>query len=360
MKRALLVAIAASLLVPASVDAARFVVRGGGFGHGVGMSQYGAYGLAQHGRDHKQILHHYYTDVKVERTERKEVRVLLGSGAGSVSFKGATGHSGGRLKASRRYAAKPASGDRVKLVRQDNGKLIDVYKSLRVTRKDGGAISAPSGRYRGALEFRSQGGGLQTVNALDPDAYIRGVIPSEMPPSWPLEALKAQAVAARSYALASKGLLYTDTRSQVYKGANGEHERANRAVEETSREVITYKGQVATAFFFSTSGGRTEDVENVFYGSPLGYLRSVEDPYDNKSPTHRWRREFSTQQMAARLSGLFKGAFEGINVIERGSSPRIVWAVVRGSEGKTKVRGATLKARLGLLDTWAYFTRVGD
>ena len=356
---ALLAASAAALFTPAGADgAARHIVRGGGFGHGVGMSQYGAYGLAQHGRDHKQILHHYFRDVKIEQTKRKEVRVLLGAGRGRVEFKGATGHPEGRLNEGHTYVAKPASEGRVKLVRSDGSKLIGVYKSLRVTRGVGIISIAGTGRYRGALELRNQGGGLQLVNAVGIDEYVRGVIPSESPPSWPLEALKAQAVAARSYALASNGLLFTDTRSQVYRGADGEHPRADKAVAESAKQVITHNGQIAQAFFFSSSGGRTEDVENVFYGAPRAYLKSVEDPYDDASPRHRWRFEFSTQQLGARLSGLYKGKFEGVNVVERGSSPRIVWAVVRGSEGKTKVRGATLKARLALYDTWALFTRV--
>ena len=126
----------------------------------------------------------------------------------------------------------------------------------------------------------------------------------------------------------------------------------------TAGEVLRYGGEIATTFFFSTSGGMTENVENSFYGPPRPYLKGVEDPYDDGSPKHRWRFSFSQRQMQARLAGLVKGRYRAIRVVKRGVSPRIVWADVVGSRGSTRVRGATLRWRLGLNDTWAYFSRL--
>jgi stage II sporulation protein D len=195
------------------------------------------------------------------------------------------------------------------------------------------------------------------------DAYVQGVVPVESPASWPLEALKAQAVAARTYAITStKGGTgfehYPDTRSQVYGGIGVEQASTNQAVAETARQVVTYQGRPVTTYFFSTSGGRTEDNENSFGGPPQPWLRSVEDPYDDVSPRHRWRVQMSMGSAAARLSGLVKGAFRGVKVIRRGASPRVVAADVVGSRGKTRVTGATLRARLGLYDTWGYYTAI--
>jgi stage II sporulation protein D len=217
------------------------------------------------------------------------------------------------------------------------------------------------------LEFRpGTFGGVNAINAVSLEQYVAGVISRESPASWPLEALKAQAVAARTYAITTSKSgagfdHYPDTRSQVYGGVAAETPSTNRAVAETAGQVVTYDGEPVTTFFFSTSGGRTEDVENTSLGvEPLPWLKSVEDPYDDTSPKHRWgpiRLSMSAAQ--AKLGSLVKGRFKGIRVIRRGSSPRIVKAVVIGTGGRTRTDGATLRARLGLDDTWAYFTSIG-
>ena len=120
-----------------------------------------------------------------------------------------------------------------------------------------------------------------------------GVVSRESPASWPIEALKAQAVAARTYAITTtKGGNgfdhYPDTRSQVYGGVAAETASTDRAVAETRGQVVTYDGEPVITYFFSTSGGRTENVENSLGGAPQPWLRSVEDPYDDVSPRHRW------------------------------------------------------------------------
>jgi stage II sporulation protein D len=147
----------------------------------------------------------------------------------------------------------------------------------------------------------------------------------------------------------------------VYGGIAAETASTNEAVTTTRGQVVTYDGEPVVTYFFSTSGGRTEDVENSFVGSePKPWLKSVKDPYDDVSPKHRWGPiRMGMGSAAARLSGLVKGRFKGVRVRKRGSSPRIVSAVVIGTGGRTRVSGATLRARLGLLDTWAYFTSIG-
>jgi stage II sporulation protein D len=223
-----------------------------------------------------------------------------------------------------------------------------------------------NGTYRGALEFRGGTfGGVNAINALSVDQYVKGVIPLESPASWPIEALKAQAVAARTYALTTSKSgsgfdHYPDTRSQVYGGAGAEQPSSNAAADATAGQLVTYDGTPVPTYFFSTSGGRTEDVENTTLGTePKPWLKSVEDEYDSVSPRHRWgpiRMRYGTA--GRKLRGLVKGRFKGIKVVRRGSSPRIVEADVIGSRGTTRVSGATLRARFGLFDTWAFFTSI--
>ncbi|MDQ4048793.1 MAG: hypothetical protein M3131_05330, partial [Actinomycetota bacterium] len=150
---------------------------------------------------------------------------------------------------------------------------------------------------------------------------------------------------------------YPDTRSQVYRGVSGETARSTQAVRDTAGKVLTYAGQPAVTYYFSTSGGRTENVELSFLGSqPKPWLRSVHDPYDGISPRHRWSFRFTSRQLGARLGA--PGAFRKVRVLRRGRSPRIVRARVYGSRGTRVLTGAQIRARLGLHDSWAYFTRV--
>jgi stage II sporulation protein D len=220
------------------------------------------------------------------------------------------------------------------------------------------------GSYRGSLILHRARGGLMVVNRLPLDEYVQGVVPSEMPASWHPEALKSQAVAARSYALASRPRsdVYDnlpDTRSQVYTGASREQPESNAAVRATARQVLTYRGKPIVAFFFSTSGGRTENAENSFVDSgPRPYLVSVPDPYDRISPRHRSELRVSGREMARRLRGHYAGGLVGIRVTKRGVSPRIVRARIVGTKGSEPIDGGRLRTLLGLPDTWAYFHKV--
>ncbi len=193
------------------------------------------------------------------------------------------------------------------------------------------------------------------------ETYVRGVVSAEVSASWPMAALEAQAVASRTYAITahaggSKFDVYTDDRSQVYRGKAAETSRTNAAVAATAGQIVTYGGQPAVTYFFASSGGRTESIQDSFLGSSAEpWLVGVSDPYDT-GPLHRWTQSFGFASAAAHLSGLFEGSFEGIEVLERGTSPRIVSAEVLGSKGHKLVSGPELAARLGLYSTWAYFS----
>src|SRR4051794_32787488 len=302
MQRTTALAAALFVLACASAQAAsRFVIHGAGFGHGVGMSQYGADGYAQHGKDYRFILAHYYTGTSIGQAPAAQtVRALLRT-AGSVSFTGADSAGGRRLNPATTYHVVPSGLGNVAL-RTPAGRTIKTSAPpLRVTGPGplvllGTAANGLSdGRYRGALEFRPTPlGTINAINALTLENYVRGVVGAESPPSWPPAALQAQAVAARTYAITTGGGnagfdQFADTRSQMYRGVAVETPATDAAVSSTDGQVVTYQGRPVVTYFFSTSGGRTEDVENSFIGSkPEPWLRSVPDPYDGVSPRHRW------------------------------------------------------------------------
>ena len=352
-----------ALPTAASSASTKYQVEGRGFGHGVGMSQYGADGYAQHGWSYQQILGHYYTGTDLGKTSTQTVRVLLQDNRSAVSFEGASKVGGKSADPTTRYKAKPTSGG-VKVSGLGTFAVpLAVKSATGAIRLIGGADNGVgSGAYRGGLELRGGSShGLMAVNTVDLDGYVKGVVPGEVPASWPAEALKAQAVAARTYALAtdaggSSFDQYSDTRSQMYKGLDSEVAASNAAVDGTSGQVVLYNGRLAITYFFSTSGGKTEDVQNVFYGTPPEpYLKSVSDPYDGIAPRHHWKFTFTRRQLESKLHGLVKGHFKTIKVTKRGVSPRVVSAQVVGTKGSSQTDGVTLRSRLGLYDTWFTF-----
>jgi stage II sporulation protein D len=366
-------ACALALLVPAGSQGAaeRWTVRGAGWGHGVGLSQWGTYGYARKGYNYRQILSHYYTGTQVARGGTSLARVLLQANRSSVSFTGATKAGGRRLTEESVYKATRDGGNVV--LRSATGRRLAAYDDVlplsggatfRLLGQAGNGVR--NGLYRGSLEIRvAAGPGLNAINTLGIESYLAGVVPAESPPIWPPEALKAQAVAARSYASATgvsgKGFdQYPDTRSQVYRGFSAETPSTNNAVASTIGEVVTYGGQVVVTYFFSTSGGYTENVENIFSGSgPKPWLKGVEDPYDDSSPYHRWGPfTWSRRTLDAKLGNFVKGRFRDIDVVQRGVSPRVVRAYVVGSRGRKSATGPQLRARLELRDSWFYIRRV--
>ncbi len=279
ISRTLGCALAGLALWAAPALASTLLIEGAGDGHGVGMSQYGALGYAQHGWTDAQILAHYYTGTTLGLAPASfEVKVLEGSKVVKVPL----------------------------------------------------------------------------------ERYVRGVVAAEMPSSWPMAALEAQAIASRTYALTSDAGgsrfdVYSDTRSQMYLGTSAETASTNAAIAATAGQIVEYEGRPAVTYYFASSGGMTEDNQNSFLGStPEPWLRGVADTYETASS--KWKLSMSFASARARLSGLVKGSFRGIEVLQRGVSPRIVAAELLGSRGNTPVSGPELEARLGLDSTWAYFS----
>jgi stage II sporulation protein D len=350
------------MAAPASaLGAETFWIQGRGFGHGIGLSQDGARGFAAHGYDYRRILEHYYVHTALGTLPPgRTVRVLLSSG-GPATFSGASNVGGVRLRPRGTYTAVAVAGGRLEI--RSGSRPVARGGSPLVVRGPG-PLSLAGSRYRGTLELSAAPGGVQVVNALGLEDYVRGVVSAESPSSWPIEELKAQAVAARGYAVTTShggGFdQYPDTRSQVYRGVAAETGRTDAAVRATRGQVVTYRGRAVTTYFFATSGGHTENVEDSFVGAPpKPWLKGVSDPFEGGASLHTWRiGPLSRSQLAAKLGDWVKGTFERVDVTQRGSSPRIVHAVVVGTGGRTKVTGPEIKARLGLDDTWATFVDI--
>jgi stage II sporulation protein D len=368
-----LLAVTAVLAVLAAAPAAaegavRHVIRGAGFGHGIGMSQYGAYGFALEGRGYQEILAHYYRGTQPSTAPSRPVRVLLQPSDPYIRVSGATSVGGRRLSAGGTYVATDAGGEQIAITSSSGRRVARVGNGARFRgpgplRLLGPALNdISSGLYRGAVELRTEGSGITAINVLDIDTYVRGVVAGEMPSSWPLEALKAQAVAARTYALATRktsGLFdqYPDTRSQVYRGVTGESVASDAAVSQTGGQILTYGGVPAVTYYFSTSGGHTENVEFSFVGSlSKPWLVGVPDPYDSRSPYHRWTVDTSAASLDRALGA--PGSYKGLKVLQRGASPRVVRARVIGTAGSTVLTGPAIRARLGLRDSWFTFVRI--
>ncbi|HEX3736788.1 MAG TPA: SpoIID/LytB domain-containing protein [Solirubrobacterales bacterium] len=364
----LLLALLATLLCVCSATAASaraqvgWVVHGHGFGHGVGMSAYGAYGYALHGKGYKFILGHYYPGTSLGTTSGPSVvRVLLGTSTGDVTFSEATGACRTELDPTSTYEAHRL-GNTVVLRTSAGKPLARCGSTLRAAGK--GVIDIDDlGRYRGALEtVVNESGELNVVNALAVDQYVKGVIPNESPPSWPPAELEAQAVASRSFALTAgvggDGFdLYSDTRSQVYKGLESEYTSSDAAEEATAGQVLMYEGKIAETLFSACSGGKTESMQNVF-GTAVPYLVGVPDPYDGLCPLHEWTLELTGPEISEKLSGLLDGKLKKVVITKTGYSPRIIEAKLYGTEGTTTVTGEQLEVALGAYSTWMTFEKV--
>jgi SpoIID/LytB domain protein len=354
----ILVAATAVSAQPAPPEAvpgeALFVVSGRGWGHGVGMSQYGAYGQASEGRAYDEILAHYYSGTELRRTGTKEVRVLLAEGRRAVTISSTVpftildgaGKSYRLPKGPltlRADLAVPGAEEQARAV------------SPLVLRPGKEAPLSLDGRlYRGKLEITAQGAFLRVVNFLPLESYLQGVVAGEMPHHWPLEALKAQAVAARSYALANlvKGKtfdLYSDVRSQVYLGVAGETARTSEAVSATAGRVVLYGGRIASTLYFSSSGGKTANSADVF-GVPAPYLVSRPDPWDKASPYHRWGPVLIGARTIQSKLGIDVRVLDAAGVPT--PSGRLRSLSLQTLTGATTVPSALLRTALGLRSTW--------
>ena len=333
-----------------------FVITGRGWGHGVGMSQWGANGFARRGTSYDRILTHYYRGTSIERAPVTKVRVLLAAGKKSlvIASKAPFRVRDANGKVRRLPAGKQVLGAALKV--KSKGVKRRVALDWPVVFLPGEEPLQLDKRYRGAIQIDFDKARLRAINIVGLEQYLYGVVPSEVPDDWPAEVLKAQAVAARSYALATRKTggafdLFSDVRSQVYRGIDEEVESTNQAVDETAGQVLMYRGRVATTYFHSTSGGRTAAVPDVWPGSdPVPYLVSVDDPYDSISPHHIWGPivlSSSRLQRALKVPGRLTDVRTTVN-----ASSRVSTVTGIGSLGQTSLRGGDVRRVLDLRSTW--------
>jgi len=342
---------------PPAAGSPTFVITGRGWGHGVGLAQWGAYGYAQQGATYDQILAHYYTGTTLGPAPVARVRVLLAQGRSRVTVASAapfTVRDG--LGQIWHLAAGPHAfgrGLRLKPIeaqqpQQLTGPLMFLPGAV--------ALRLDTRPYRGQFQVSVANGSLRVVNYVGLEGYLFGVVPSEMPYMWLPEALKAQAVAARSYALAVRKTgswfdLYPDTRSQVYRGIVGERPSTTAAVNETAGQVVLYAGRVATTYFFSSSGGRTAAANDVWPNSPpIPYLVSVDDPYDTISPHHQWGPFVAAPRRLARVLGAH-GRLLDVRTTS-GPSGRVRTVTGITAQRETTATGANVRRGLKLRSTW--------
>jgi stage II sporulation protein D len=363
-----------------------FTFYGSGFGHGLGMSQWGAYGLAQQGWTPSRILRHFYSGTTIADADSPPSRLRIGltqgrdvirleAEAGDVDIR--TGDPNGDVVATipsgrtwrvrvaeRVYRIVDESGDTVTRVGGLNEPIFADYQP------NGARVRIPEAGHtynRGWIEFGlyncSDSCGMRLVLVVPPQEYLYGL--AEVPSSWPMEALKAQAIAARTYALTKASntqhrpvcdcALYASSFDQVYAGWDKEGgldgDRWVAAVDDTNRQVVVDGGQSIQAFYMSSSGGFTEDNESVWGGTPIGYLRGVCDPgdYTPANPSATWVVTYSASRVTKQLS-LGIGTVTGFGNAQRGVSGRIVTIVVNGQNGSKPVSGPTLRSALGLRD----------
>lgn len=405
------VSASANAASPTTTVPATFAFAGGGWGHGVGMSQYGALGMASEGRTANEILEHYYTGTKVgayrddakvrvnlaHRAERVRLRTeALASGGGSISFN--TGSAKMHGTASDRFSVR-VSGTGLAVHKNGTKALTGSSvvikwsgtRSLPVTPADDtkaallNLVSGSTGfgsaghrfRYGYVKVMARTSGGvtrLEAVNAVSlHDEYLLGI--GEMPSSWPAAALQAQVIAARSYALvkvghgvrsacqchvdSGRGPYYDQVFSGYAKesGAMGSAWRAavkaTNVSAATSRTVL-YAGKPAQAFYSSSTGGRTQDVRDV-WGGTLPYLKSVDDHW---SSDPRYNPTFASWGPLARSQAQVAKAFGLRDVVRVDLSDRYVSGALRdatawSSKGeKATLSATTFVVRLGLTSNW--------
>jgi stage II sporulation protein D len=220
-----------------------------------------------------------------------------------------------------------------------------------------GHIQLAGRSYRGALELRRTAlGRLTVINDVDLEEYVYGVVRSEMDPRWPPEALRAQAVAARTLAMYSAGRFAAEgydvratTDSQVYGGVAAEDARTTAAVDATRGVFVLYGGRAAFAAFHADSGGATESSELV-WGGVVPHLRGVPDPYSRDAPNHQWTVRVDARALEQRLvrAGRPISGLQRADVLVASPSGRVTTVRVSTANGAVDIRGQDLRAALGL------------
>jgi SpoIID/LytB domain protein len=313
------------------------------------MSQWGAEGFARHGFGYRQILSHYYRHTALAPVQPRRVRVLLLRGRPHIRIGSAAPFLvvDARGKTLHLPARSVVIDRRFKLVR---ARLVPPLRF----RPGAQPLQVDLAAYRGDVVVEARPGGLMAVNELPLDRYLRGVVPWEAPTGWHLATYQAQAVAARSYTLATlhpgKDFdLFSDQRSQDYGGVRAERPETNRAIGSTAGQVLTWRGKVVPGFYFSTSGGRTSSVHDAWpRARQVPYLVSVADPFDYLSPHHRWP---TTVLSAARIGEVL--GVRGVRdaVVVRNSSGRASAVRVLAATGWKRFPGGLIRAKFDLGST---------
>jgi stage II sporulation protein D len=301
-------------------------------------------------------------------TDASEMRVRIGIADGVESLRFAASTPARILDAQGRQVAtmtameawSATSAGKLQLI-SPSGKALTLPSPCRVVPADTTGIPLVfigDRWYRGDLEIRVLEGRIVGVNLVPLEEYLYGVVPAEMPSNWPLESLKAQAVAARTYAVANRGRfgsrgydLKPTVASQVYKGAAAETALANTAVNATRGQVVTYNGKVIRAYFHASAGGYTESADAV-WGESLPYLRPVPD-FDQSSPKYTWHRSFSAKTIEQALSkiGHDVGDVLRIEPVQRAYSGRVTKVRVTGTHGIQEIAGEPFRHAIGLFST---------
>ncbi len=238
------------------------------------------------------------------------------------------------------------SKDRIMILNENNEIVLmfdknqDIHlSSLSTQYKD--LVKVEGASYRDFITFSRNENELVVINNVSIQHYLYGVVPKEMPPSWPLEALKAQAIAAKNYALlyknkhSNEGYELCDTQHcQVYGGYNSENIMTNKAVDETSGKILTYNGKLVDAYYHSSSGGFTENSENVWSNS-FPYLSGVKDDFSLGSPYDTWQFVISEEEIRNKLfeNGLDVGYITEVEILSTSPSGRVQELMVKGTMG---------------------------
>lgn len=306
------------------------------------------------------------TEVQSVKQE-PDLRVGLAVKQGSVTVSPVGGKGTARTEGGK--GASLAAGQSY-AVRWQNGAFLVGREKLRgdvltIRPSGAGELALDGRRYRGALELRYKSGGLTAVNIVPVDDYLLSVVPEEMPVDWPAEAIRAQSVAARSFALASRGRhasegydLCTTTHCQLYTGTAAEKSASNAAIKATRGEVLTYGGKPIEALFHTDSGGMTENSEAV-WGSHVPYLRAAKDTPTKTMP---WTKTISRADLERKLAAkghdigkvrslVLSPLAIGRSAKDRTASGRVKTMTVKGTKGTATLSGTTWRSLLGLKST---------
>ena len=368
--------------VPAGADptvtpkSRTITILGAGWGHGLGMSQYGAYGAASKGMGHTSILKFYYAGTTLARLAAgNALRVLISAdNDNGLHFRPASGQrvsdSAGAslmLPSGSKYTKwriSRSGNKRVLSYRNPAGAYVAYRTKLKATRvwsvhnaKTGTVkLAMPNGTtrsYRGKLSLRFAGSGARIINTVSMENYLRGVVPAEMPASWPAEALKAQSVAARTYAAKLRSTVrktatydLCDTSAcQVYRGVSVEYRTTDAAIKSTANKVVKYKGALALTMFSSSNGGWAASG-----GSGYPYLKAHKDPYDGLKRDQSWSVSLSASKIVSAYPGI--GALTSVRITARDGDGtyggRVQTIRITGTKGSVNASGGSFKSRFGL------------